>query len=92
VGGVQNIISGWQTGTVYKYVPDEAKAAAQAAIALLKGKKPVTNGTRPNGKHPEPTNALPVVWITKANYKRLFKDKFLKATDVCVGEFKQYCK
>jgi hypothetical protein len=33
-----------------------------------------------------------VVWITKANYKRLFKDKFLKATDVCVGEFKQYCK
>jgi D-xylose transport system substrate-binding protein len=92
VGGVQNIISGWQTGTVYKYVPDEAKAVADAAIALLKGKKPVTNGTRPNGKHPEPTNALPVVWITKANYKRLFKDKFLKATDVCVGEFKQYCK
>jgi len=92
VAGVQNIISGWQTGTVYKYVPDEAKAVADAAIALLKGKKPVTNGTRPNGKHPEPTNALPVVWITKANYKRLFKDKFLKATDVCVGEFKQYCK
>jgi len=92
VAGVQNIISGWQTGTVYKYVPDEAKAAAQAAIALLKGKKPGTNGTRLNGKHPEPTNALPVVWITKANYKRLFTDKFLKRSDVCVGTFKQYCK
>jgi D-xylose transport system substrate-binding protein len=92
VGGVQNIISGWQTGTVYKYVPDEANAAAAAAVALLNGKKPVSNGTRPNGKHPEPTNALPVVWITKHNYTRLFKDKFLKRTDVCVGEFKQYCK
>jgi len=92
VGGVQNIISGWQTGTVYKYVPDEANAAAAAAVALLNGKKPVSNGTRPNGKHPEPTNALPVVWITKHNYKRLFTDKFLKRSDVCVGTFKQYCK
>jgi D-xylose transport system substrate-binding protein len=92
VGGVQNIISGWQTGTVYKYVPDEANAAAAAAVALLKGKKPVSNGTRPNGKHPEPTNALPVVWITKHNYTRLFTDKFLKRSDVCVGTYKQYCK
>jgi D-xylose transport system substrate-binding protein len=92
VGGVQNIISGWQSGTVYKYVPDEANAAAQAAVDLIKGKKPKTNGTRPNGKHPEPTLALPVIWITKANYKRLFTDKFLKASDVCVGDFKQYCK
>src|SRR5215471_7633302 len=38
--GVQNIISGWQTMTVYKYVPDEANAAIAAAVALYKGKKP----------------------------------------------------
>ena len=92
VQGGQYIISGWQSGTVYKYVPDEANAAAAAAVALLNGKKPVTNSTRPNGKHPEPTNALPVVWITKANYTRLFTDKFLKKSDVCVGTFAQYCK
>ena len=91
VAGIQNIISGWQTGTVYKYVPNEAKAAADAAVALLKGKHPKTNGTRPNGKHPEPTYALPVIWITKANYKRLFTDGFLKRSDVCVGTFRQYC-
>ncbi|MGH3025388.1 MAG: sugar ABC transporter substrate-binding protein, partial [Gaiellaceae bacterium] len=76
--GIQYIISGWQTGTVYKYVPDEAKAAAAAAVALLHGKKPKTNGFRLNGKKHEPTLALPVVWITKHNYKRLFTDKFLK--------------
>ena len=41
--GVQYILAGWQTGTVYKYVPDEAKAAAAAAVALLHGKKPKSN-------------------------------------------------
>jgi D-xylose transport system substrate-binding protein len=92
IGGVQNIISGWQTGTVYKYVPDEANAAAAAAVALIKGHKPKTNGFRMNGKKKEPTLALPVIWITKANYKRLFTDHFLKKSDVCVGAFKKYCK
>jgi D-xylose transport system substrate-binding protein len=92
VQGVQNIISGWQTGTVYKYVPAEANAAAEAAVALIKGKTPKSNGTRPNGKKPEPTYALPVIWITKHNYKRLFTDHFLKRSDVCVGTYKQYCK
>jgi D-xylose transport system substrate-binding protein len=90
--GVQNIISGWQTMTVYKYVPDEANAAAAAAVALLKHKKvPGVNGFRKNGSKKEPTVQIPVVAITKANYTRLFKDKFLKKSDVCVGEFAQYC-
>jgi D-xylose transport system substrate-binding protein len=92
VQGIQNIISGWQTGTVYKYVPAEANAAAAAAVALIKGQTPKTNGFRKNGTKNEPTLALPVVWITKANYTRLFTDKFLKKTDVCVGTYKQYCK
>jgi D-xylose transport system substrate-binding protein len=91
VQGVQNIISGWQTGTVYKYVPDEANAAAAAAVALIKGQKPKTTTTRKNGSRSEPTLALPVVWITKANYTRLFTDKFLKRSDVCVGTYRKYC-
>jgi D-xylose transport system substrate-binding protein len=90
--GVQYIISGWQTGTVYKYVPDEANAAAAAAVALLHGKAPKTNGFRMNGSKKEPTEALPVVWITKSNYTRLFTDGFLKKSEVCVGQYKQYCK
>ena len=90
--GVQNIISGWQTNTVYKYVPDEANAAAAAAVALFKGKAPKTNATRPNGSKKQPTLVIPVVSITKANYTRLFTDKFLKRSDVCSGEYKQYCK
>jgi D-xylose transport system substrate-binding protein len=92
VEGAQYIISGWQTGTVYKPVPKEAAAAAAAAIALLKGKKPATTTTRPNGARKEATVALPVTWITKANINILYRDRFIKKSDVCVGEFKQYCK
>jgi len=90
--GIQYIIAGWQTGTVYKYVPDEANAAAAAAVALLKGQKPKTNTTRKNGTKSEPTLALPVVWITKSNYKRLFTDKFLKRGQVCIGQYAKFCK
>jgi D-xylose transport system substrate-binding protein len=88
VQGVQNIISGWQTNTVYKYVPDEANAAAAAAVALFKGKKPKTNGTS-KGK---PAYFIPVTSITKANYTRLFRDKFIKRSEVCSGQYKKYCK
>jgi D-xylose transport system substrate-binding protein len=93
VQGVQNIISGWQTMTVYKYVPLEVAAATKAAVALLRHKKvPGINGFRKNGSKKEPTVLLPVSSITKANYTRLFRDKFIKKSDVCVGEFAQFCK
>jgi len=90
--GVQYIIAGWQSGTVYKYVPNEANAAAAAAIALLHGKKPKTNGFRMNGSKKEPTLALPVQWITKKNYKQLFAQGWLKRSEVCIGQYKKYCK
>ena len=35
---------------------------------------------------------VPVSTITKANYRRLFANGFLKRSDVCSGEYKQYCK
>ncbi len=89
--GVQYILAGWQTGTVYKYVPNEANATAAAAVALLNGKKPKSNGFRKNGAKNEPTLALPVIWITKANYKQLFTQGFLKPSEVCIGQYKKYC-
>jgi D-xylose transport system substrate-binding protein len=90
--GVQYILAGWQTGTVYKFVPNEANAAAAAAVALLKGQKPKTNSFRKNGSKNEPTLALPVQWITKANYKQLFTQGWLKKSEVCIGQYAKYCK
>jgi len=89
--GVQYILAGWQTGTVYKYVPLEANAAAAAAIALLHGKKPASNSFRKNGSRKEPTLVLPVKWITKNNYTQLFTQHWLKKSEVCVGQYKKYC-
>ena len=87
--GVQFILAGWQTGTVYKSVRKEANAAAAAAVALIKGKKvPGVNGSVSGTK----SVLLTPVWITKANYKLLFKDGFVKRSQVCIGQYKKYCK
>jgi len=87
--GVQFILAGWQTGTVYKSVRKEANAAAAAAIAIIKHKKvPGVNGKTSGTK----SILLTPVWITKKNYKLLFADGFLKRSQVCIGPYKKYCK
>jgi len=87
--GVQFILAGWQTGTVYKSVRKEANAAAAAAVALIKGKKvPGVNGSVSGTK----SVLLTPVWITKANYKLLFTEGFVKRSQVCIGQYKKYCK
>ena len=90
--GVQYILAGWQSGTVYKYVPLEANAVAAAAVALLHGKKPKTNSFRKNGTKQEPTLVIPVTWITKKNYKQLFAQHWLSKSQVCIGQYKKFCK
>jgi D-xylose transport system substrate-binding protein len=91
-GGVQYILAGWQTMTVYKSVKAEAKAASDAAIAIIKHKKVKTNSTISNGDHNVPSIFLKPVSITKKNYKLLFTDGFLKKSQVCNGKYKKYCK
>ena len=73
-------------------MPNETAAAAAAAVALLHGQKPKTNGFRQNGSKKEPTLTLPVQWITKANYKQLFAQHWVTKAEICVGQYKQYCK
>jgi D-xylose transport system substrate-binding protein len=89
--GVQNIISGWQTMTVWKDTRVLAARSAAAAIALLQGKKPPATGTVKNGSKNLPAYIIPPVAITKSNYKQLFNG-YLKRSEVCVGDYKQYCK
>jgi D-xylose transport system substrate-binding protein len=86
--GVQYILAGWQSGTVYKSVRTEANAAAAAAINLIKGKPVKTNGVVSGTK----SILLTPVWVTKANYKLLFTEGFVKRSQVCIGAYKKYCK
>jgi D-xylose transport system substrate-binding protein len=89
--GVQNIISGWQTMTVWKDTRKLATASAVAAIALANGKTPKTTGTVKNGSKNLPAFIIAPVSITKANYKQLFNG-YLKRSKVCVGQYRKYCK
>jgi D-xylose transport system substrate-binding protein len=89
--GVQNIISGWQSMTVWKDTRKSATATAVAAVALLKGEKPKTTGTVPNGSKTLPAFIIAPVAITKANYKQLFNG-YLKKSEVCRGSYAKFCK
>jgi D-xylose transport system substrate-binding protein len=87
--GVQFILAGWQSGTVYKSVRKEANAAAAAAIAIVKGRKvPGVNGSVSGTK----SILLTPVWITKKNYKLLFREGFLKRSQVCIGQYRKFCR
>jgi D-xylose transport system substrate-binding protein len=86
--GVQNIISGWQSLSVFKDTRLSATASAQAAVALLKGRTPKTNGKSAG----VPSLIFPPVSITKANYKSLFRSGYLKKKDVCIGAYAKFCK
>jgi D-xylose transport system substrate-binding protein len=90
--GVQNIISGWQTMTVWKDTRKLATAAAGAAISLLNGTPLKTTGTVPNGTKKEPAYIIAPQAITKLNWQVLVTAKYLKKSDICVGTYAQYCK
>jgi len=90
--GLQYIISGWQTMTVWKDTRILAKAAAASAISLLKGTALKTTGTVPNGKLKEPAYIIPPVALYKNNWTQIYKSGFIKKSDVCNGSFAKYCK
>ncbi len=90
--GVQNIISGWQTGTVFKDVRKLAVIAANTAVSLLKG-QPVkyTSVVKTKGRGPEKAILIAPETINKVNFRKLFTSGFLKKKDVCNGEYAKYC-
>jgi D-xylose transport system substrate-binding protein len=67
--GFQNIISGYQCGTVYKPVWQEAQAAAALAVYLRAGQTPpsaLVNGTTtdPSNSRSVPSVLLKATWVT----------------------------
>lgn len=94
VTGFQNILSGWQTMTVYKPIELEAKAAAEAAIALLNGEDvaSLTSDTINNGQGVIPFLKLVPLAVTKDNMaETVIADGFRTWDEICVDEFAQFC-
>jgi D-xylose transport system substrate-binding protein len=94
-GGIQNILAGDQAVTVYKPIKAEAEAAAEAAVAQLKGEDltSLSGGlTINNGTNDIPFIALEPIGVTKDNIaETVIADSFRTWEEFCVSGFEQYC-
>ena len=95
VGGMQHVLAGDQAMSVYKPIKAEAFAAAEAAIALLKGTDltDLTGGlTLNNGTNDIPFVALTPIGVTADNVAdTVIADGFRTWEEICVGDFEQFC-
>ncbi|MEM8861192.1 MAG: substrate-binding domain-containing protein, partial [Chloroflexota bacterium] len=95
VGGMQQVLAGNQSMSVYKPIKDEAYAAANVAIALASGKDitELTGGlTLNNGTNDVPFVALTPIGVTADNIAdTVIADGFRTWEEICVGDFEQYC-
>jgi D-xylose transport system substrate-binding protein len=93
--GFQNIISGYQCGTVYKPIWLEAQAAAALAIYLRAHVKPpagLVNGTTPDSAaniasfKNVPSVLLTPTWVTPTNIEStVIHDKVIVASALCTS-------
>jgi D-xylose transport system substrate-binding protein len=92
LAGLQEILLGNQTMTVYKDLKQQAGAAAEAAVALARGEE-VTNltDTFDNGGHDVPALFLDPTVIDIDNIERVVDDGFVTREDLCIGDAADAC-
>lgn len=94
--GLTAILAGDQSMTVYKSIRDEAKAAAEIAVALARGDadqvKKLATSTVNNGTGDIPAVLLDPVSVTKDNIAdTVIKDEFTTWDKICVGPAADKC-
>jgi ABC-type xylose transport system, periplasmic component len=85
--GLQNVLLGKQTATVYKPFKLEADAASKLAIQLLKGNKPPTS----QQLYGKPFIAVTPILITADKVEQVVTAGDAKATDICTPEVAAAC-
>jgi D-xylose transport system substrate-binding protein len=95
--GLQNILTGYQCGTVYKPIYLEAQAAAALAMYVRAGVTPPAsllngNTTDPQTKTSVRSVLLTPEWVTTANMNStVIADKFVPASQLCAGSYASAC-
>ncbi|MGZ8620630.1 MAG: sugar ABC transporter substrate-binding protein [Actinomycetota bacterium] len=92
--GIQNILAGNQSMTVYKAIKAEADAASGLAIALAQGAPTddLVTGSVNNGTNDVPSVLLTPVSVTKDNIaETVIADGFRTWDEICTGQFEQFC-
>jgi D-xylose transport system substrate-binding protein len=95
--GLQNVLSGYQCGTVYKPIYLEAQAAVALALYLRAGARPPA--ALVNGKTKDTTASVQVPsvlltpkWVTTQNMNStVIKDNFVPASQLCTGQYQADC-
>ncbi len=96
--GLQNILSGYQCGTVYKPIYLEAQAAVALAMYLRAGKTAPASLLNANTVDPTthvsvPSSLLVPEWVTPTNMNdTVIKDNFVPAAQLCSGKYAADCK
>jgi D-xylose transport system substrate-binding protein len=89
--GLQNILKGYQCGTVYKPIYEEAQASASLALYLRAGLKPpstlVNSQTMDTTLHKQIASVYTIPhWVTTANMAdTVVKDGAIKVSALCTG-------
>ena len=97
--GLQNVLAGYQCGSVYKSISVEAQAAAALALFVRAGVTPssgLVNGTtKDTGANPNidvPSVLLTPVWVTTQNMgSTVVADNFVPKSQLCAGSFASLC-
>ncbi len=95
--GLQNILKGYQCGTVYKPIYLEAQAAAALALYLRAGQTPpssLQNGTVQDtqANASVPAVLLTPIWVTPQNMaSTVVKDGFQPASAICISSLQAAC-
>jgi D-xylose transport system substrate-binding protein len=95
--GLQNILTGYQCGTVYKPIYLEAQAAAALALYVRAGQTPpssLVNGSTADtsANVTVPSVLLSPEWVTTSNMSStVIADKFVPASQLCAGSFASAC-
>jgi D-xylose transport system substrate-binding protein len=96
--GLQNILSGYQCGTVYKPIYLEAQAAVALAMYIRADKTPpasLVNNTTTDSQESKqvPSVLLKPEWVTPSNMNStVIADQFVPAQQLCVGAYAAACK
>jgi D-xylose transport system substrate-binding protein len=95
--GLDNVLSGYQCGTVYKPIFLEAEAAVSLALYLRAGQKPpasLANGTTEDTTShvAVPSSLLTPEYVTTKNMNAtIIADQFVPASTLCAGSFAADC-
>jgi D-xylose transport system substrate-binding protein len=89
IAGLQNVLLGKQAATVWKHVPDEARAAVDTAVALLKGEKPVASQQLPDGT---PYISVVPVLVGPGQVKDVVAAGDASTSELCTGDVAAACR